>query len=176
MKIRKCLQRNVLNPHFFKVIFFMRLSTKAQYAVMALVDMTHHGKGSPMSLATIAQRQNLPLPYLEQLFNKLKKAQLITSSRGSTGGYVLAKDPGETYIEAIISAVDSPLKATRCATNSLVGCQTKGSRCLTHDLWNELETVVHNFLSQVSLTDVCNQKVLGHGQYFMIPRNEEGKA
>lgn len=142
----------------------MRLSTKAQYAVMALVDMTYHGKGEPMPLATIAQRQNLPLPYLEQLFNKLKKAQLVTSSRGSTGGYILTKTPDETYIETIISIVDRPLKATRCATNSLVGCQTKGARCLTHDLWNELEMVVHGFLSQVSLADVCNQNILGHIQ------------
>ena len=151
----------------------MRLSTRAQYAVMALVDMTHHGKGSPMPLASIAQRQSLPLPYLEQLFNKLKRADLITSSRGSAGGYSLTKSPEETYIEDIIAVVDRPLKATRCATNSLIGCQTKGSRCLTHDLWNELEMVVHNFLSQISLADVCNQKALGHGQLFMTPQNQE---
>ncbi len=168
-------QRNVLKPQFFanQMEALMRLSTKAQYAVLALVDITHHGKGTPMSLTAIAQRQNLPLPYLEQLFNKLKKAELVTSCRGSAGGYSLTNSPDTTYIEDIIAAVERPLKATRCETGSLVGCQIKGSRCLTHDLWTELEEIVHGFLSRISLSDVCNQKVLGSGQLFLAPPKEK---
>lgn len=147
----------------------MRLSTKAQYAVMAMVDIAHHGKGEPVSLMVIAGRQNLPLPYLEQLFNKLKRASLVVACRGATGGYLLERDSKTIFIGDIIAAVDRPLKATRCATNSHIGCQTKGSRCLTHDLWNELEVLVHEFLSRVSLYDVCNPRSGNHREMFGVP-------
>lgn len=150
----------------------MRLSTKARYAVMALVDLTYHSNGAPLSIATIAGRQNLPIPYLEQIFNRLKKANIVVSSRGVAGGYLLAKPATQTYIEDIISVVDHPLKATRCSTQEAFGCQEKGSRCLTHDLWSELENVVHSFLSKVSLEDVCQQKVLGQGLFFIHNKGE----
>ncbi len=136
----------------------MRLSTKARYAVMALVDITTQDKNGPVALSAIAQRQELPLPYLEQLFNKLKKAGLVQSCRGSNGGYQLARTSEAIFIHDIIEAVDKPLKATRCANHSHRGCHSNGSRCLTHDLWENLDSVVSLFLKKTSLADVCHRR------------------
>lgn len=146
----------------------MRLSTKARYAVTAMVDMALRERGGPVSLKTIAERQELPLPYLEQLFGKLRKAGLVVSSRGSAGGYVLGRNSKEMRILDIIMAVDTPMKATRCERESALGCQISGQRCLTHDLWDELGTVVHLFLSRVSLADVCEKRVAGMGRFGLL--------
>lgn len=153
----------------------MRLSTKARYAVMAMVDIafqnTTDPQGGPVPLTAIAIRQDLPLAYLEQLFNKLKKANLVTSSRGSTGGYILSHPPHDINVFDIISAVDTPLEATRCSSvkhddksTTSTGCQRKGSPCLTHDLWNELSQVVELFFQRISLADICDGKVHGKGR------------
>jgi Rrf2 family iron-sulfur cluster assembly transcriptional regulator len=138
----------------------MRLSTKGRYAVMAMVDLAKHGVGRPVSLADIAERQEISLSYLEQLFAKLRKGNLVNSVRGPGGGYLLAYAAAETRISDIILAVDEPIRATRCAPGSPSGCRGNNSRCLTHDLWEELGNQIHLYLSSVSLADVVEQRVL----------------
>lgn len=149
----------------------MRLSTKARYAVTAMVDVALEEVAGPVSLATIAERQELPLAYLEQLFGKLRKAGLVKSCRGSTGGYTLAYLAKDMRILDIIAAVDTPLKATQCESASSNGCRTTGGRCLTHDLWDELGAVVQLFLTRITLEDVCEKRITGMGRFgiFMDP-------
>jgi len=139
----------------------VRLSTKGRYAVMAMVDLAQHGDGRPVSLADIAERQEISLSYLEQLFSKLRKGALVKSVRGPGGGYLLAHESSDVRISDIILAVDEPVRATRCRPNSSNGCKSDASRCLTHDLWAELGNQIQLYLSSVSLADVCNRRVLG---------------
>ena len=139
----------------------MRLSTKGRYAVMAMVDLAQHGDSRPVSLAEIAERQEISLCYLEQLFAKLRRGGLVKSVRGPGGGYLLAHGRDETRIADIIAAVDEPIRAVRCTPGSAVGCRGDRSRCLTHDLWEELSNQIHLYLSSVSLGDVCERRVLG---------------
>ena len=139
----------------------MRLSTKGRYAVMAMVDLAKHGKGEPISLAEIAERQEISLSYLEQLFAKLRAANLVKSVRGPGGGYLLAHGAQGTRIADVILAVDEPIRATRCTPGAPMGCSGNKSRCLTHDLWEELGNQIHLYLSSVTLADVCEQRVLG---------------
>src|SRR3954463_2300061 len=142
----------------------MRLSTKGRYAVMAMVDLASSGKGAPVALADIAERQEISLSYLEQLFAKLRRGGLVRSVRGPGGGYLLARRAEGTRIPAPILAVDEPIRATRCKSGSAIGCRANKSRCLTHDLWEELGNQIHIFLSSVSLADVCSRRVLGQGR------------
>jgi len=138
----------------------LKLSTKARYAVMAMVDLASEGGDDvSSSLTTIAERQELPLAYLEQIFLKLRRADLVKSARGSNGGYTLVRKPEETCIYDIVAAVDTPLKATRCVDHSFTGCKLDGARCLTHGLWRGLETVVQGYLERVSLKDVCDKNL-----------------
>jgi Rrf2 family iron-sulfur cluster assembly transcriptional regulator len=139
----------------------VRLSTKGRYAVMAMVDLAQHGDGSPVSLAEIAERQEISLCYLEQLFAKLRRGGLVKSVRGPGGGYLLAHGRDETRIADIIAAVDEPIRAVRCTPGSAIGCRGDRNRCLTHDLWEELSNQIHLYLSSVSLGDVCERRVLG---------------
>lgn len=139
----------------------MKLSTKGRYAVMAMVDLASNSKGQPVALADIAERQEISLSYLEQLFAKLRKGGLVKSVRGPGGGYLLAHPVEESRISDIILAVDEPIRATRCAPGSPSGCRSNRSRCLTHDLWEELGNQIHLYLSSVTLADICNRRVLG---------------
>ena len=139
----------------------MRLGTKARYAVMAMVDLARHSNGNPVSLSEIAGRQEISLCYLEQLFAKLRRGGLVKSVRGPGGGYLLAHDRNDTRIGDIIIAVDEPMQAVRCTPGSTIGCRGDRSRCLTHDLWEELSNQIHLYLSSVSLGDVCEKRVLG---------------
>lgn len=139
----------------------MRLSTKGRYAVMALVDIAKHGNGEPISLADIAERQVISLSYLEQLFAKLRAADLVKSVRGPGGGYLLSHGAGFTRISDIILAVDEPIRATRCMPGAPTGCSGNKTRCLTHDLWEELGNQIHLYLSSVTLADVCENRILG---------------
>src|SRR5579864_6851365 len=140
----------------------MRLSTKGRYEVMAMADLAQHEAANrPVSLADIAQRQEISLSYLEQLFAKLRKGGLVKSVRGPGGGYLLAHPMDESRISDIILSVDEPIRATRCAPGSPAGCRSNRSRCLTHDLWEELGNQIHLYLSSVTLADVCEQRVLG---------------
>ena len=146
----------------------MKLSTKGRYAVMAMVDLARQDGSGPVALSDIAERQDISLSYLEQLFGKLRKGAQVKSVRGPGGGYLLARHPSEMRISDIILAVDEPIKATRCTPGSPEGCRTDRSRCLTHDLWEELGNQVFSFLSSVSLDDVIGNRLLGIGNRFNI--------
>ena len=150
----------------------MKLSTKGRYAVMALVDLASQTDGRPVALAEIAERQEISLSYLEQLFAKLRRGGLVRSVRGPGGGYLLARSAEETRISDAILAVDEPIRATRCKTGSAMGCRANKSRCLTHDLWEELGNQIHIFLSSVSLADVCGRRVLGQGRILTAAESE----
>lgn len=139
----------------------MRLSTKGRYAVMAMVDLAKFGNGSPVALSEIAERQEISLSYLEQLFAKLRRSELVNSVRGPGGGYVLARPANETRIADIILAVDEPIRATRCTPGQPFGCRSNQSRCQTHDLWEELGNQIYLYLSSVSIADVIARRVLG---------------
>ena len=139
----------------------MKLGAKARYAVMAMVDLACHSDGAPVCLADIAERQEISLPYLEQLFAKLRRSGLVRSVRGPGGGYLLAYNRDETRIGDILAAVDEPIHAVRCTPGAATGCRIDRSRCLTHDLWEELSNQIHLYLSSVSLGDVCERRVLG---------------
>ena len=149
----------------------MKLSTKGRYAVMAMVDLASHSGGRPVALADIAERQEISLSYLEQLFAKLRRGGLVKSVRGPGGGYLLAHRMEDTRISDIILAVDEPIRATRCVPGSPNGCRSNKSRCLTHDLWEELGNQIHLYLSSVSLADVCNRRVLGTSH--LMPRGTQ---
>jgi Rrf2 family iron-sulfur cluster assembly transcriptional regulator len=142
----------------------MKLSTKGRYAVMAMVDLARHGSGHPVSLADIAERQEISLSYLEQLFAKLRRNGLVRSVRGPGGGYLLGRITEEVKISDIILAVDEPIRATRCHPTSAIGCKTDRSRCLTHDLWEELGNQIQLFLRSVSLADVIENRVVGQAR------------
>lgn len=139
----------------------MKLGAKARYAVMAMVDLARHSNGEPVCLGDIAERQEISLPYLEQLFAKLRRRGLVRRVRGPGGGYLLAHDREDTRIGDIIAAVDEPIHAVRCTPGGATGCRIDRSRCLTHDLWEELSNQIHLYLSSVSLGDVCERRVLG---------------
>jgi Rrf2 family iron-sulfur cluster assembly transcriptional regulator len=143
----------------------MRLSTKGRYAVMAMADLAQHeAANKPVSLADIAQRQEISLSYLEQLFAKLRRGGLVKSVRGPGGGYRLSRPAAELRIADVIVAVDEPIAATRCKPGTAKGCTGQGARCVTHDLWEELGRQIHVFLSSVSLSDVVEKRVLGRTQ------------
>jgi Rrf2 family transcriptional regulator, iron-sulfur cluster assembly transcription factor len=147
----------------------VKLSTKGRYAVMAMVDLASNSRGSPVALADIAERQEISLSYLEQLFAKLRKGSLVRSVRGPGGGYLLAQAVDEMRVSDIILAVDEPIRATRCAPGSPSGCRSNKSRCLTHDLWEELGNQIHLYLSSVTLADVCQRRVLGSSRLMPSP-------
>ncbi|HLW27492.1 MAG TPA: Rrf2 family transcriptional regulator [Kiloniellales bacterium] len=137
----------------------MKLSTKGRYAVMALVDLAAHAEGQPVTLAEIAERQQISLSYLEQLFAKMRRAGLVTAIRGPGGGYLLAHSAKQTRIADIILAVDEPIRATRCTPGQPIGCRGNQSRCMTHDLWEELGNQIYLYLSSVSVADVVEGRV-----------------
>jgi Rrf2 family transcriptional regulator, iron-sulfur cluster assembly transcription factor len=139
----------------------VKLSTKGRYAVMAMADLAHHSNGRPVALAEVADRQEISLSYLEQLFGRLRRNGLVSSVRGPGGGYMLAREPAQMRIADIILAVDEPIKATRCTPGSPTGCHSHKGRCLTHDLWEELGNQIYLYLSSVTLADVCERRVLG---------------
>jgi Rrf2 family iron-sulfur cluster assembly transcriptional regulator len=132
---------------------------------MAMADLALNEAGTrPVSLADIAERQEISLSYLEQLFAKLRRNGLVSSVRGPGGGYRLSRPSDEVRVADIIMAVDEPINATRCKPSSAKGCAIQGGRCITHDLWEELGRQIHVFLSSVSLADVVEKRVLGRAQ------------
>jgi Rrf2 family iron-sulfur cluster assembly transcriptional regulator len=151
----------------------VKLSTKGRYAVMAMADLAYHSRGKPVALAEVADRQEISLSYLEQLFGKLRRGGLVASVRGPGGGYLLAREPQQMRIADIILAVDEPIKATRCTPGSPRGCHSHKGRCLTHDLWEELGNQIYLYLSSVTLSDVCERRILGTSRLkFELPRPE----
>jgi Rrf2 family iron-sulfur cluster assembly transcriptional regulator len=136
----------------------MRLSTKGRYAVMAMADLAKSGGDRAVTLGEIAARQDISLPYLEQLFARLRRSGLVKSVRGPGGGYRLAQPPAQTCVADIVTAVDEPLDAVRCG-NGPKGCMPSGERCLTHDLWDDLGRHIHAYLAGVSLEDVVSGRL-----------------
>lgn len=140
----------------------MRLTSKGRYAVMALADLAAHGgEGRAIPLQDIAERQDISLSYLEQLFARLRRAGLVIGARGPGGGYRLSRPAPDIAIADVIVAVDEPIKTTRCRDGSLKSCQGRPGRCIAHDLWDELGRQIHVFLAGVSLEDVVARRVIG---------------
>ncbi len=137
---------------------FMKLTTKGRYAVMAMADLAANQNLKPVSLNEISLRQNISLSYLEQLFSKLKNQKLVKSIRGSSGGYILEKNAKDIKISNIIYAVDEQVKTLNCKKESKKGCNGKSVKCITHDLWDDLEKHINNFFERVTLNDLIKQK------------------
>jgi len=135
----------------------MKLSTKSRYAVMALADIARFKNNKPVSLRDISLRQGISLDYLEQLFLKLKKNEIVKSIRGKKGGYTLNKNPSDIKISDIFYAVDEKVKTIGCEKHSKKGCNGKSAKCITHNLWDELEDYINNFFKKKSLEDLVNQ-------------------
>lgn len=138
----------------------MQLSTRGRYAVMAMADLAAQGQDHATPLASIAERQQISRPYLEQLFARLRRRGLVSAVRGPGGGYRLARPAAELSIADVVIAVDEPLRATRCAGHGK-GCMKGGVRCLTHELWAETGRRIHDYLAGVSLEDLRNGSVRG---------------
>ena len=136
----------------------MKLTTKGRYAVMAMADLALYQNGKPVSLNDISLRQNISLSYLEQLFSKLKNEKLVKSVRGPSGGYVLEKNPKDIKLSNIIFAVDEQVRTLNCKKDSKRGCNGRTMKCMTHNLWQDLEQHINNFFENVSLNDLLKKK------------------
>ncbi len=133
----------------------MKLTTRGRYAVTAMLDLALHGKTGPISLADISTRQDISLSYLEQLFAKLRRGELVKSVRGPGGGYCLSRDGVDINVADIIDAVNESTDATHCGGKGI--CQN-GEMCLTHHLWNDLSQQIHGFLSSISLAQLTKKE------------------
>ena len=140
----------------------MKLTTKGRYAVMAMADLALFKDKGPTSLTDISLRQNISLPYLEQIFIKLKNKNLVRSIRGSKGGYVLFSSPEEIKISNIISAVDEEVKMLNCKKDSKKGCNNKSTKCITHNLWDQLDKHINNFFERVKLQDLLKKNQISN--------------
>ena len=132
----------------------MKLTTKGRYAVTAALDLSfHQGKG-PVSLADISERQSISLSYLEQLFARLRRNNIVVSTRGPGGGYSLSRPPEDISMAEIIVSVDESYDVTGCGSDKKEGGCSNAQQCLTHDLWTELSQEIHGFLSGISLAEL----------------------
>ena len=134
----------------------MRLTSKGRYAVMALVDLARFNNINPVSLRDISLRQGISLDYLEQIFSKLKRNNIVKGIRGTQGGYILNKNPNDIKLINIFYAVDEKVKTVQCKKESKKGCNGKATKCITHDLWDELENHINTFFENKSLDDLLN--------------------
>ena len=132
----------------------MKLSNKGRYAVMALADLAKFNTNRPISLRDISLRQGISLLYLEQIFLKLKKNKIVVSARGMNGGYNLNKDASEIKISEVLNAVDEKVKTIGCTKESKKGCNGKSVKCITHNLWDELELHINDFFNKKNLGDL----------------------
>ena len=132
----------------------MKLTTKGRYAVMALADIAKFDSKSPVSLRDISLRQGISLLYLEQIFSKLKKNNIVKSIRGVNGGYILTSNPNEIKLSNIFAAVNEELKTVQCKKESKKGCNGKSTKCITHNLWDELEVHIQYFFNKKNLGDL----------------------
>ena len=136
----------------------MKLTSKGRYAVMAMADLAKINANQPTNLADISLRQGISLSFLEQIFSKLKKNNIVKSIRGTQGGYILSKNPNDIKLTNIFYAVDERVKTVQCKKDSKKGCTGKTTKCITHDLWDELETHINSFFENKSLEDLINNK------------------
>ena len=132
------------------------MTAKGRYAVMAVADMAAQGAFARSSLTEISARQGISLSFLEQLFAKLRRAGIVESYRGATGGYVLADKAADLTLEKIIFAVDEDIKAHGCTPEAKIACTGKTDRCLTHNLWGALEDHIEQFLASITVQDVVD--------------------
>ena len=137
----------------------MKLTSKGRYAVMAMADLAKNNAKDPTSLTEISLRQGISISFLEQLFLKLRKNNLVKSVRGPSGGYVLSKPPGEIKLLSIISAVDEKIKTVKCRKESKKGCNGKSIKCITHNLWDDLEAHINKFFEENTLNDILFKEV-----------------
>ena len=137
----------------------MKLTTKGRYAVMAMADLALFKHKGPVSLTEISLRQNISLAYLEQIFIKLKDNNLVKSTRGAQGGYILEKSANEIKISNIISAVNEEIKTLNCKKESKKGCNSKTTKCITHNLWDQLDQHINNFFEKVKLQDLVKKNL-----------------
>ena len=132
----------------------MKLTSKGRYAVMAMADLAKINANQPTSLTEISVRQGISISFLEQIFLKLKKNNLVQSSRGPSGGYLLSKSPQEIKLSSIIQAVDEKVKTVGCKKESKKGCTGKSIKCITHNLWDDLENHINSFFEKNTLGDI----------------------
>jgi len=137
----------------------MKLTSKGRYAVMAMADLAKNNVKEPISLTEISLRQGISISFLEQLFLKLRRNNLVQSIRGPSGGYVLSKPPEEIKLLSIINAVDEKIKTLKCRKESKRGCNHKSIKCITHNLWDDLETHINKFFENNTLNDVFFREV-----------------
>ena len=137
----------------------MKLTSKGRYAVMALADMASFNTQNPVSLRDISLRQNISLVYLEQIFSKLKKNNIVKSIRGTNGGYILTKDPEKTKLSDIFLAVDEKVKTVQCKKESRKGCNGKLTKCIKHYLWDDLEMHINDFFDKKNLGDLLKNNL-----------------
>jgi Rrf2 family iron-sulfur cluster assembly transcriptional regulator len=135
----------------------MKLTTKGRYAVMAMADLASYATDKPTSLTEISLRQKISLSYLEQLFSKLKDRNLVKSIRGANGGYILVKPASEIKLSNIIYAVDETIKTLNCKKESRKGCNHKTMKCITHNLWDDLEQHINSFFENIKLEDLVDK-------------------
>ena len=135
----------------------MRLNTKSRYAVMALADMASFKANKPISLRDISLRQSISLLYLEQIFLKLKKHNIVKSIRGSNGGYILSKNPNNLKLSEIFSALNENVKTINCDKDSKKGCNGRTTKCITHNLWDELDLHINAFFENKKLDDLIRK-------------------
>jgi Rrf2 family transcriptional regulator, iron-sulfur cluster assembly transcription factor len=132
----------------------MKLSSKGRYAVMAMADLARINRNQPTSLSEISVRQGISVSFLEQIFFKLKKSNLVYSLRGPAGGYFLSKSPDEIKLLSIIKAVDEKVETVGCKKESKKGCTGKSIKCITHSLWDDLENHINSFFEKNTLNDI----------------------
>jgi Rrf2 family iron-sulfur cluster assembly transcriptional regulator len=137
----------------------MRLTTKGRFAVTAMIDIAMHGTKGPVTLAGVSQRQKISLSYLEQLFGKLRRAGLVESVRGPGGGYRLARGADTVSVADVITAVDEPIDATKCGGRE--NCKEDGQRCMTHELWSNLNAHIFAYLKSVDLAQLVASQAEG---------------
>ena len=142
----------------------MKLTSKGRYAVMAMADLAKNNVKKPISLTEISLRQGISIAYLEQLFLKLRKNNLVQSARGPSGGYVLSKPPGDIKLLSIIRAVDEKVKTVKCKKESKKGCNGKSVKCITHNLWDDLEAHINKFFEDNTLYDILFKEVRNNSE------------
>ena len=135
----------------------MKLTNKGRYAVMAMAELAKHDIKKPINLSEISIRQGISISFLGQIFLKLKNKDLVQSSRGPSGGYILSKSPEEIKLSNIIEAVDEKVKTLKCKKDSKKGCNGKSIKCITHDLWAELEHHIMYFFEKNTLKDIVSK-------------------
>ncbi len=132
----------------------MKLTSKGRYAVMALADLAKFNSTNPVSLRDISLRQGISLDFLEQIFSQLKKHEIVKSIRGTNGGYILNKEPIDIKIANILNAVDEEVKTVQCKKESKKSCNGKTTKCITHNLWDELQNHINDFFENKNLRDL----------------------